>query len=254
MIPVIKNNTLPKLYTELASWWPILSAPEDYAEEAEIYRKAILEVSEFVPKTILELGCGGGNNASHLKKYFKMTLTDISPGMLEVSRKLNPECEHILGDMREIRLNRQFDTVFVHDAITYMITENDVRKVIETAFIHCRPGGVALFAPDHTKETYYDLTKHGGHDHLGRSLRYLEWNYDPDPDDTSYISEMVYLMRDETGEVCIERERHIMGLFSKETWLGLINTAGFEARIVPFDHSEFEPGTVYEFLGRKPIE
>jgi hypothetical protein len=27
----------PKLYTTLAPWWPLLSAPADYAEEAAFY-------------------------------------------------------------------------------------------------------------------------------------------------------------------------------------------------------------------------
>jgi hypothetical protein len=37
--------------------------------------------------------------------------------MLEVSRRLNPDCEHPPGDIRSVRLGRTFDVVFVHDAI-----------------------------------------------------------------------------------------------------------------------------------------
>ena len=40
---------LPKLYRELADWWPILSAPADYAEEAEFYRQAITSLCPFTP-------------------------------------------------------------------------------------------------------------------------------------------------------------------------------------------------------------
>ncbi|MHC4615594.1 MAG: class I SAM-dependent methyltransferase, partial [Planctomycetota bacterium] len=57
---------------------------------------------------VLELGSGGGNNASHLKKWFDMTLVDLSPHMLEVSRALNPECSHQQGDMRTVRLGTLF--------------------------------------------------------------------------------------------------------------------------------------------------
>ena len=53
----------PKLYRGLAAWWPLLSAPEDYAEEAEDYRKLILETSDGEARDVLELGSGGGNNA-----------------------------------------------------------------------------------------------------------------------------------------------------------------------------------------------
>jgi hypothetical protein len=31
----------PKLYDELASWFPLLTPPEDYAEEADVYRRII---------------------------------------------------------------------------------------------------------------------------------------------------------------------------------------------------------------------
>jgi hypothetical protein len=41
--------------------------------------------------------------------------------------------------------------VFVHDAVAYMTTERELRAAIETAFVHCRPGGAALFAPDHVR-------------------------------------------------------------------------------------------------------
>ena len=34
-----------------------------------------------------------------------MTLTDIAPGMLAMSESINPECEHIVGDMRTLRLD-----------------------------------------------------------------------------------------------------------------------------------------------------
>ena len=33
------ETTLPRLYTDLAAWWPVLSNPDDYAEEAEFYRR-----------------------------------------------------------------------------------------------------------------------------------------------------------------------------------------------------------------------
>ena len=33
-----------------------------------------------------------------------------------------------------------------HDAVAYMKTEDDLRQAIETAYVHCQPGGAALFA------------------------------------------------------------------------------------------------------------
>src|SRR5512138_3105200 len=122
-----------KLYDELAAWWPLMSAPADYEEEAAFYNALLIGAAATKPRTLLELGCGGGNNASFMKRAFaEVVLVDVSAGMLDVSRGLNPDCEHIQGDMRTVRVGRQFDRVFVHDAITYLLTEADLQQAIET--------------------------------------------------------------------------------------------------------------------------
>jgi len=128
----------PLLYTDLAPWFHLLTSPDEYVEEAAIFQK-ILKGSGVSPlETLLELGSGGGNNASHLKRRFHLTLTDLSPDMLALSRTINPECEHLQGDMRIVRLGRVFDAVFIHDSIDYMQSEADLVQAIETAFINCK--------------------------------------------------------------------------------------------------------------------
>jgi SAM-dependent methyltransferase len=240
------------LYDELASWWPLLSAPDEYAEEAAFFRRLLLEAGGPAMDTLLELGSGGGNNASHLKARFTMTLVDLSTAMLAVSRALNPDCEHHHGDMRTVRLGRHFDGVFLHDAVAHMGTEADLRRAMQTAFIHCRPGGVALFVPDHLRETFRPSTDHGGHDGDDRSLRYLEWTTDPDPADTTCQVDFAFLLRSRDGTVRIAQDRHVLGLFSRSDWLRLLSEVGFEAETVPFEHSELEPGSAEVFLCRKP--
>src|SRR5258706_14394566 len=109
-----------KLYNELADWWPLVSAPEKYAEEGAFFLPLVSEITSHPPVTLLELGSGGGNNALYLKSAFSaVTRTDLSAQMLDVSRQINPDCAHVQGDMRSVRLERTFDVVFVHDAIEY---------------------------------------------------------------------------------------------------------------------------------------
>lgn len=224
----------PKLYGELASWFHLLSWPADYAEEAD-FARSLLEEPSSPPLTLLELGSGGGNNASHLKAHFKMTLTDVSEGMLDLSRTLNPECEHLRGNMKSLRLGRVFDAVFIHDAIMYMTTEDDLRTALETARIHCKDGGRALFMPDMIRETFVSLTTHGGHDGSAgkaRSIRYIEWTFDPDPSDTTYTVDFAYLLREGRGTVRVVQDTHVFGLFPRDTWLRLLADASFEGRSV----------------------
>jgi SAM-dependent methyltransferase len=181
-----------------------------------------------------------------------MTLSDVSPGMLAVSRELNPDCEHVRADMRRLELAREFDAVFVHDAICYMTTEADLRSAFETAFRHCRPGGTALFVPDYTKETFRASTDSGGHDAAdGRGLRYLEWAWDPDPSDTRYLVDYAYLLREADGRVQVHHDRHLEGLFPRSDWLRLLGEVGFEARARPLEHSEVDYAAEM-FLGRRP--
>jgi SAM-dependent methyltransferase len=248
----VSSEALPRLYAELASWWPLLSAPADYREEAEIYQRLLVEACERPPRTLLELGSGGGNNASHLKRRLDLVLVDRSLGMLAVSRALNPECEHVEGDMRTIRLGRELDCVFVHDAVAYLTSEADLRAAMETAFVHSRPGGAALFAPDHVRENFRPSTSHGGHDGEDRSLRYLAWTWDPDPKDSTYVVDHVYLLRARDGSVMIEHDRHVLGVFARADWLRLLTEVGFRPQVVPFEHSELEPGTHELFVARKP--
>lgn len=246
------TEELPHLYTDLADWWTLLSAPEDYEEEAGIYERAI-HAALPQARTLLELGSGGGNNASHLKQHFEMTLVELSPRMIEMSKKINPELPHMQGDMRTVRLNRTFDAVFVHDAVMYMTSEDDLRKAIQTAAVHTRLGGVCLFVPDMVRETFRPQTIHGGEDDKEgqRALRYLEWSYDPDPSDTTFITDFVYLLRTGQQEVRCVHDRHITGIFPRATWLRLFEEAGFEPEVLVFEHSEVELGQTEMFLGRK---
>lgn len=226
----------PKLYSELAHWFHLLTPPSDYADEAEQFRGLITEAYPGA-RTVLELGSGGGNNAWHLKRHFEMTLTDLSDGMLALSRSINPECEHIAGDMRELRLDRSFDAVFVHDAVDYMLTEADVRAAMATVGAHCRLGGVAIVVPDHLAENFVTSTEHGGSDAGDRGLRYLMWTWDPDPADQTYVTDFAYLLREGT-EVTVEHDRHLCGLFPRALWVDALKREGFEVSIRAADHDE----------------
>jgi SAM-dependent methyltransferase len=239
------------MYTDLAPWWPLLSPPEDYEEEAAEMAR-LLAAGPGDVRDVLELGSGGGHNAVHLSARFTVTLVDISADMLEVSRQLNPGSAHVQGDMRTVRLGRTFDAVFVHDAIEYMLDETDLRRAVDTAFVHCRPGGVALFAPDATREIFAPGTDHDGIDGSdGAAVRYLEWTWDPDPDDTHVRTEYVVLLRRSDGRVECVHETHSTGLFARATWLRVLSEAGFDAELVVEQTTEDrQPRDL--FLARRP--
>lgn len=238
-----------KLYDELADWWPIFSEPEHYAEETGVYAATIFGQATQPVRRVLELGSGGGNNASHLKLHFDLTLVDLSPRMLAVSRELNPECEHIEGDMRNVRLGRAFDAVLIHDAIAYMTTRDDLAAAITTAAEHLTPRGLALFVPDDTVETYQPDTDHGGEDDEddGRGIRFLQWSQEPVGN--TYEVHFAYMLR-EGDRTRLDGETHRFGLFDQATWVELIEGAGLSPRVLPYPHSSFDREHVL-FVGVK---
>ena len=221
-----------KLYGELAGWWPVFSDPKEYRLEAAHVARVLRKSTKPSPRTVLELGSGGGNSAFHLKSHFEMTLVDMSPQMLKVSRKLNPECRHIRGDIRTLRLGRTFDAVYVHDAICHMTTERELRAVMQTAYEHCRPGGAALFVPDFVRETFVAGTDQGGTDSAGRRLRFLQWVFDPDPGDTTYQVDFAILLRNKTGNARVAHDRHILGLFPRARWLRMLRDEGLKPVVI----------------------
>ncbi len=216
------------MYADLARWWPLLSPPAEYVEEAATIA-GLLGTGVTEVRTVLELGSGGGHNAVHLKRDFEMTLVDLAPDMLTVSASLNPDCEHLEGDMRTLRLNRTFDAVLIHDAIGYMLTRTDLEAAFVTVRAHVDAGGLLVLMPDHVAETFEPDTGHGGHDDAdGSGIRYLEWTHDPDPGDQQVVTDFVYALRGADGTLTTESERHHFGLFAEQEWGESLTAAGFE--------------------------
>ena len=222
------------MYDEFAHLWPLISPPEDYGEEANHWRQAIWAKLGPGRHRILELGVGGGNNLSHLRGDFQATAVDGSERMLANSIRLNPGVEHHVGDMRTVRLGRKFKAVLIHDAISYLTTEDDIRQTFATVRAHLEPRSILIAAPDDYRETYRAaLVSHGTRAREGVELAYAEYTHDPDPNDTTVESVYVYFIK-EHGTLRVEQDRHITGLFPLNTWLKLMVESGFEAEKRPY--------------------
>jgi len=140
--------------------------------------------------------------------------------------------------------------VFVHDAVEYMTSLDDLSRAVRTAFVHTRPGGVALFVPDGTLETFAPYTDHGGHDGPdGRALRYVEWTLQPDPGETFYEVHFACLLREGT-DVRVVHDCHQHALFTRQQWTDVLTSAGFELTTPALDETTHESQVA--FLARRP--
>lgn len=217
-----------KLYDELAEWYPLLTPLEDYAEESRDYLAALRSGLGPGRHTLLELGAGAGHNAHYFAGDFDLCLVDASAAMLVHARRTCPGAEFHVADMRDVRLGRQFDAVFVHDAVVYLRTLGDLRALFQTARVHLRPGGLLLIAPDYVVETFQPATECGGSDGDGRALRYLGWVWQAPGETETIVVDYVVSTRIGTDPPVVHTDRHLEGLFPRAVWLALFAEAGFE--------------------------
>jgi hypothetical protein len=148
--------------------------------------------------------------------------------MLAVSRRLNPDIEHVHGDMRDLRLGRTFDAVFIHDAIGYMTTRADLAAALATASEHLARGGIAVVQPDFVAETFRPSVDHGGHDAAdGRGLRWVEWTREPAPGREVVEVDYGIVLRDTDGSTRMVHDRHQLGIFPRKAWRAGFQEAGF---------------------------
>mgnify|MGYP002634180333 CR=1 FL=1 len=238
-----------RLYTDLARWWPLLSPAEDFDEAAAAYLELLHQPLVGPMTSMLELGAGGGSIASHLPPELTVVLTDASQAMLDVSKVLNPKREHVCADMRIMRLQRQFDSVLLHDAVMYLTSPEDLRAAFDTAYAHCRPGGSFLVVPDVVSEGFVETTLTGGNvEPDGRGAQMLEWHWDPERADHTYRAEFVFLLREADGTVRSVHDRHLMGLFPRQMFVDTLRAAGF----VPTSAILTTPIDGEIFLARRP--
>jgi len=232
------SNDQRRMYGDLAWTWPIISQKENYAGEAEEFRQVIQHYAQIQIQTLLHLGCGGGHLDFWLKKDFAMTGVDVSEGMLALARRLNPEVAYRPGDMRTVQLGQVFDAVIVADSISYMLTAQDLRAAFATAFRHLRPGGVfctyAEVAAERFQQHWTDCATRTRGD---VEITFVENRYDPDPTDTTYEYTCVYLIR-RGGQLTIETDRHLGGIFGLRTWHDLLNDVGFQVWQIEYEEDD----------------
>lgn len=193
----------------------------------------------------MELGAGGGFLLSTIAPGFDAVAVDVSEEMLLHSRKLNPEVEHHVADMRTVRLEKRFKAVLVYDAINYMLSEKDLRATFATARAHLEPGGVILLGPDWVRETfrppYVEFTTRTNDE---MEVTYVAYSWDPDPSDSTLESLIFFFIR-QGSRLKIEEDRHVEGLFSLAEWVAILEDEGFAAE--PIERPG-EPGGIGRWM------
>lgn len=94
---------------------------------------------------MLELACGPGNITAYLLKKrpdLKILGTDLSPNMIDLAKKNNPEAEFRLMDCRNIdQINKKYDAIMCGFALPYLSKEEAIKLIGDAAGV-LKPGGI----------------------------------------------------------------------------------------------------------------
>lgn len=113
---------------------------------SQYWTKELSYFQEFLPQgTILEIGCGTGNEAVLLREMgYEYLGTDISEGMLEVAKDRCPDATFVCHDFRVPVKSSDFDGILGFASLLHLEKE-EIVPTLKTLRQQLRSGGVGLF-------------------------------------------------------------------------------------------------------------
>lgn len=221
-----------KIYNQLAWTDYLLAGPANYEEEASLQCELLKSKITTASPTMLHLGCGAGGHDFYFKRHFVVTGVDLSEDMLARARVINPEITYLVGDMRTVSLDLQFDCVAIPDSIIYMNTLEDLKAAFGKAVAHLKSHGT-LFIVVHTKEefTNNNFAYVGADENVHVTV--LENNHIIS--ESTYEAVFTYLIRSE-GVLRIEHDVHTLGIFSYAQWMQLFADHHLQVTEVSMNH------------------
>lgn len=96
-------------------------------------------------RTVLDFGCGTGQDLDYLAKRFQVVGVDLQPRMIAYARQVRPHLDLRVGDMRDFRLGHPVDAVTcLGNALAYLHRNAELQAAFATFAAHARPGTVLI--------------------------------------------------------------------------------------------------------------
>ena len=137
------------------------------------YIKSLISKYHPVTKNVLSFGCGTGRHEFLLSEDYKVTGVDRSSEMLVIANdcRQTENNEFVLGDIRNVKLGKKFDTcVSLFHILDYLSTNKDLAEVFSNAHQHLNDDGLFVFdvwygpavlhiKPEERTQTTQEITK-----------------------------------------------------------------------------------------------
>jgi len=136
----------PSAYDAFAPFYDAFTSASDY----ETWTEGVLAVARrhgMRGHALLDLACGTGKSFEPLmRRGFRVTACDASPGMLAEASIRAPEATLVHADIRELPALGSFDLVTCFDdSLNYLADEDELAAAFAGMARNLRAGGLALF-------------------------------------------------------------------------------------------------------------
>ncbi|MFQ6129048.1 MAG: class I SAM-dependent DNA methyltransferase [Thermoplasmata archaeon] len=231
-----------ELYGSLAWCYDSITTGENHKKEADFVKTVIEAHKRSEGNRLLDAGCGHGWHDYFLKKDFEITGVDLNEPILEIAKKRNLEVEYILGDMRDIDLNREFDVVLSFDVLEHLLTYDDLEAALACLLRHLNEDGVLIFHLDRLKENFHQFRIAGSGQYTkgDTQVAFLDLEYDKIPDDTVAEGCIVFLIKEKGKDLEVTLLEGQTGLFELAEIRRILDDIGLRTFLYSGDFSDRE--------------
>ncbi|AOP34276.1 SAM-dependent methyltransferase [Leptospira tipperaryensis] len=137
-----------KPYSGFSTVYDAVMKDVQYDRWAEFILSSFAHHSEkYLPKTVLDLGCGTCKLWEKFPSSVRFTGVDSSSEMLEIARKKAITGEFVLSDLLNFELeNKTFDLILsTHDTLNYLKNDSELKSAFLRVRRHLAPDGLFFF-------------------------------------------------------------------------------------------------------------
>ena len=216
------------MFSKSAKFYNALYASmgKEHSAEALKVHNLIQQHKRSSGNTLLEVACGTGLHASVLRKFYQVEGLDLDAEMLAVASQDYPDIPFHQADMADFDLEKQFDAVTcLFSSVGYVKTKKRLNQAIRIMTRHLNPGGALMVEPWFTPEQW--TTGRVGAIFVDQpELKITRMSLVGVKGCLSILN-FHYMVGTPQG-IETFKERHELGLFTHEEYLGAFRNAGLE--------------------------
>jgi SAM-dependent methyltransferase len=224
----------------------------DFARNSAMGLFEILRQAGIPSGLVIDLGCGSGIWAAELSGAgYDVLGIDISPAMIEISRKRVPEAEFQVGSLLKAKLPKCVAVTSLGECLNYLFDKDNsisaLRRLFHRVYGALRPGGLFIFDFAEPGRGKGPRQKH----REGRDWAVLV-EVDEDAD-TNRLTRRITSFRKIDNLYTRDEEIHRLQLYKRSEVAKELREVGFRVRTVrSYGEQPMIDGCV-GFVGRKPL-